>query len=607
MDKYVVFGAGRYAQNFINTVGGDNIAFIVDNDSEKEGLFIDNVPVLTYSSDKKPLKDYRIVIAVSDIYYKEIENQLINDGITSYMSMGQAVSEIKKEYKCSKKSVPDIYKRAISWVKENTIDGSAIICNTNLKLGYPEVTGYYIPSLIRWGYKDLAKAYAKWLLTIQNTDGSWNDVKGENAYIFDTAQILKGLLAARNIVEKCDEIDKAIIKGCDWILSCASEEGRLITPSKKEWGEDESVCSELIHLYCLSPIKEAGELFNNSLYIESADKILNYYIDTYYDKILHFNMLSHFHAYVMEALLDMGCEDLCREAMKDFASFQKSNGAIPAYKDVDWVCSTGIFQYAVVCYRLNSIAQGDKAFDYACSLQNESGGWFGSYLDMNNAKEVNTYFPCSEISWANKYFLDALYYRNISCFNNISDSFMSKIDKKDGRYVLIKKEVEKYKNSTSILDVGCGKGRYLKNLVEEYPQCHFVATDISESVLETFECTGIEKKQGSLTNLSIPSNSVDLAYSCEALEHAVDCDSALKEICRVVRPGGEVIIIDKNIECLGCLEIGKCEQWFDVDELKEKMYLWCSDVEVILDIPYENNPISNLFFALIGTVKEGKK
>lgn len=43
-------------------------------------------------------------------------------------------------------------------------------------------------------------------------------------------------------------------------------------------------------------------------------------------------------------------------------------------------------------------------FNYACKLQNKSGGWYGSYLSEENENEINTYFPNSEISWAVKYF-----------------------------------------------------------------------------------------------------------------------------------------------------------------------------------------------------------
>ena len=62
------------------------------------------------------------------------------------------------------------YKNAIRWIERYTLNqkqGKAIATNSQELLGYPEVTGYYIPTLIKWGYRDLAKNYMEWLLDIQ--------------------------------------------------------------------------------------------------------------------------------------------------------------------------------------------------------------------------------------------------------------------------------------------------------------------------------------------------------------------------------------------------------------------------------------------------------
>lgn len=122
-------------------------------------------------------------------------------------------------------------------------------------------------------------------------------------------------------------------------------EGQLVTPDKECWGNDESMCSELIHLYCLSPLIEAGKLYHKEEYSEKAQLILNYYKENYLDKILNFSLLSHFYSYVIEALVDLGEEDLARSAMKQMETYQKKSGAISAYYNVDWTCSTGMFRW----------------------------------------------------------------------------------------------------------------------------------------------------------------------------------------------------------------------------------------------------------------------
>lgn len=494
----------------------------------------------------------------------------------------------------------DIYKKTINWIKNNSICEKGIAVSSDEFRPYPEVTGYYIPTLIQWGYREIAVSYADWLCRIQKADGSWFDPQDKAPYVFDTAQVLKGLLAARKMVPK---VDTHIVKGCDWILSNMQPDGRLTTPTTDAWGKNEEVCSELVHLYCLSPLIEAAEVYGRPEYRENADKILDFYLKHYRDKILNFSLLSHFYAYIIEGLLDMGKEDIARTAMKNMEKYQKKSGAVPAYYHVDWVCSTGLFQLASIWFRLGDIVRGNAAFEYACSLQNESGGWYGSYVSEKNPEEMNTYFPRSEISWAAKYFLDALYYKNLSEFEKMADIFLEKIDFLDGRYKLISNLISKSEVSWKILDVGCGKGRYLKNLVEEYPMYSYYAVDISSHVMQRITCPIKEKRQGTLTNIPYENDKFDFVYTCEALEHAVDIENAVKELARVTKPGGKIVIIDKNIEEIGRMKIAEWEQWFDKNELKNILKKYCRMVEYKEITEYETHTGDHLFLGWVGIVK----
>jgi malonyl-CoA O-methyltransferase len=87
--------------------------------------------------------------------------------------------------------------------------------------------------------------------------------------------------------------------------------------------------------------------------------------------------------------------------MADVERCQRRNGSIPAYPDVDWICSTGIAQYAIVWYTLGKKSLADRALRCLEKIQNPSGGFYGSY--GKGAK----YISGAEISWAVKYFLDA--------------------------------------------------------------------------------------------------------------------------------------------------------------------------------------------------------
>ena len=76
----------------------------------------------------------------------------------------------------------------------------------------------------------------------------------------------------------------------------------------------------------------------------------------------------------MEALCDIGETELARRAMEKVSALQREDGSVPAYQNVNWVCSTGLFQFALVWYKLGEREKGNRAFRYACSLQNPTGG-----------------------------------------------------------------------------------------------------------------------------------------------------------------------------------------------------------------------------------------
>ena len=121
--------------------------------------------------------------------------------------------------------------------------------------------------------------------------------------------------------------------------------------------------------------------------------------------------------------------------------------------------------------------------------------------------------------------------------------------------------------------------------------------------MEFFDKATAEKKQGTLTNIPYESGCFDMVYACESLEHAVDIENALREMARVAKSGGKLIVLDKNAEALGRLEIGEWEQWFDVNGLKEMMLRYCTEVTVQPQIPYEGKQADGLFCAWIGRVR----
>jgi malonyl-CoA O-methyltransferase len=128
-----------------------------------------------------------------------------------------------------------------------------------------------------------------------------------------------------------------------------------------------------------------------------------------------------------------------------------------------------------------------------------------------------------------------------------------------------------------ILDAGCGKGRFARILRESDSTAEIWGLDISPEMLKHVPA-GVFRAAGALTSLPFPSESFDCVYATESLEHAVEIEKAVSELCRVLKPDGRLVIIDKNVDHFGKLETSAWEKWFDRKELENLLKRDCREV-----------------------------
>jgi ubiquinone/menaquinone biosynthesis C-methylase UbiE len=81
-----------------------------------------------------------------------------------------------------------------------------------------------------------------------------------------------------------------------------------------------------------------------------------------------------------------------------------------------------------------------------------------------------------------------------------------------------------------------------------------------------------------MTELPFEDGWFDGAYATESLEHAVEIEKAVAEMCRVVKPGGRIVVIDKNAEHWGRLKTPEWERWFTPKELEKLLGRHCCKV-----------------------------
>jgi ubiquinone/menaquinone biosynthesis C-methylase UbiE len=99
--------------------------------------------------------------------------------------------------------------------------------------------------------------------------------------------------------------------------------------------------------------------------------------------------------------------------------------------------------------------------------------------------------------------------------------------------------VERYATGKTVLEVGCGTGLILHRTARFAR--HAIGLDLSGGMLVKAQQRGLHVMQASATALPLPDASVDVAYSFKVLAHIPDIQGALREMARVVRPGGWVL------------------------------------------------------------------
>lgn len=108
------------------------------------------------------------------------------------------------------------------------------------------------------------------------------------------------------------------------------------------------------------------------------------------------------------------------------------------------------------------------------------------------------------------------------------------------------------KSGLNILDIGCGTGGFTQRLAERFPSNTYYGSDVSSVVID------INKKDALTQNIvwsvdnfnaktNFDTDFFDVVIGGEVIEHLVETDFFLKEVLRMIKPGGYFVITTPNL------------------------------------------------------------
>lgn len=109
--------------------------------------------------------------------------------------------------------------------------------------------------------------------------------------------------------------------------------------------------------------------------------------------------------------------------------------------------------------------------------------------------------------------------------------------------------------SDKLLDIGCGTGSLLQAISSKYPSITLFGVDLSREMIKVAchkqirNCTFIN---GQSQHLPFRSGSFDMVVTCNAFHYWHKPEECLREIARILRPQGRIVITDWCDDYIAC-------------------------------------------------------
>jgi malonyl-CoA O-methyltransferase len=432
----------------------------------------------------------------------------------------------------------------------------------------PRWVGLGLETLHCLGCREPARRWAAWLVTLQQADGSLPGPNRPEGSLSDTASALRGWLA---LLDDLPELETPARRAAEWLLAQRGQCLDSFPPSSQD----------LLALF------DAGHRWPESGFLPIAEELLE--ASPWGEEARNrpsdeqWLLLDRAEIYAR-----LGKLPAARGLVEALARRQLRQGQAAT--------SLALTRFAAIGYQVGLREPADQALRLLERRQDSSGRFSGN----------DAVTPSSRRRLADpltvEYYLDAARLRVLAAFETVGQELPAEIDPADGRVQAAAEWMRRLPASARVADVGCGKGRFLEHLAAWFPQAELVGVDISKAMLAQLP-PGVRALEGSLLRIPLVDAALDGALAVESLEHALLPQEAVAELCRVVRPGGSVLVIDKNRARQPLSYCDPWERWFTPQELATWLGRWCEEVTVSPVAHLEGRPGRNLFLAASGRRK----
>ena len=402
------------------------------------------------------------------------------------------------------------------------------------------VDGALVPTLLAYGEKELAVELVGRLLSVQLDDGCLPGPDESQDPISSTSVALGGLLAASQPEPRATD---AARRAADYLLN------RM---------------NHAFPLEALPPLVHAAQRLSCPQYAEAAGRCLDHHAGR--PDLLQPDNPTPLLVRRLNALLELDRRDLAEPKLVELQELQP--------RDAARLRPAGQAELTLCWYRIGHWEIADQGM-----------AWFdGHFRDLESEQ-------------AAKFYLDAHRHRVSQFFSRHADRFPGEVSIDDGRVLAIAASV---RPGHRVVEVGCGKGRFLTAVLAHQPDVRCTGVDPSPGLSRHLP-PEIEAIAGTLESIPLPDDAFDVAFSVEAIQHSANPERAVEELIRIVRPGGRVIIIDKQRAQWGRLDCLPWEHWPPIDWLADRLGRGCDEVSA-QPVPYDNNPADGLMIAWQGRV-----